>query len=219
LNTIYENKTQEAKWMSDKTKGYLQVLTISLINLIILTGTINIFFPLRTINVAVYMGILGFIGTIIGGIITFYGVKLTLLHKEREVFLKSISLVMYSLEDLIENLGHYITTFSLINGSNNMTNEFRRQKNIEILDKFCEEFDQQKQNIRENIDYDSTKVLFLHIKFLRSKVLILKLKNINDINESEIFQAIENCKDVLKSTFDLKTYYENKHKNYKKFKL
>ncbi|NQD50700.1 hypothetical protein HP440_09310 [Bacillus altitudinis] len=65
---------------------FIIIVSLFLGDLILYTGLLNLFFEDKE---TLWAGIIGFTGAIIGGGITYYGIRMQLNHRDREVFIQS----------------------------------------------------------------------------------------------------------------------------------
>ncbi|MGN7326587.1 hypothetical protein [Bacillus pumilus] len=77
------------------------IVSLFSFNLIIYTGLLNLFFE---DNETIWAGIIAFTGAIIGGAITYYGVKLQLYSREKELFMSTASEKLIKLDQLLDEL-------------------------------------------------------------------------------------------------------------------
>jgi hypothetical protein len=192
----------------DEIKAYLGLGTILIIDIIITIGVITIFFGKANEIIA---GIIGFIGAIIGGVITYVGVKETIKSRDEELFLEKASRKIYFLEDFINQLekANY-NLISLTVVTEESSENFRK----EIID-HLKIIHNNLNKLKETMDYSETSILLFHIRGLEKYAMLSglnpnrKVEYLNDCKEKtrDIMTLLLKNKDAL-----IQTYYEIKHK-------
>ncbi|WP_342502022.1 hypothetical protein [Bacillus sp. FSL W7-1085] len=103
------------------------IVSLFLGDLIIYTGLLNLFFEDKE---TLWAGIIGFTGAVIGGGITYYGIRMQLNHKDREVFIQSVQARTDIIQEYLSKYGPYYyyaldyTTNGIPRDYNYVINEF-----------------------------------------------------------------------------------------------
>ncbi|RHW38165.1 hypothetical protein D1B31_15455 [Neobacillus notoginsengisoli] len=192
----------------DNIKSYTSVVFMILIDFIILLGVLSMFFKVDNTIIA---GMLGFIGAIIGGGITYLGVKKTLLHREREKFLADSSKLIFSLEDTIKLISPFLNNF----GYKEMFNiKTRDSGSLGLLREFEWVIEKEYTKLREIHDYDFITILSFHIKSYS-----FELQKVPP-GESLSEESMDVCIDKLRTIFGILTtqrkLLEKQYYQYKK---
>lgn len=155
----------------DDIKGYTQLGTIIVVDLLIILGVIKILFGM---NDSIIGGIIGFIGAILGGMITLIGVRITINHNEelkrKEEFPKKLvhfeNIINY-LEKVDSELVkyHYVT----FNERNHYMFVIDDQYNIVKLEAFYSYRDELLEKVSEDIIYIDSKSYRMFLD-LRKKI-------------------------------------------------
>jgi hypothetical protein len=164
-------------------------------------------------------GIIGFIGSIVGGVITYLGVKITLEHRDREVFLESYNREMAVISDVLENIRFIIgpEVFILRTVPEiSETKEIKNKKLFEKLECFRDNFGKKLKKIRGNLDWEI--VHQLEIRFKKFSALeAYKIQAMNGLKNPD--DVIEEFFDVAQKIIgDLEAYREQLIQQYKKVK-
>lgn len=198
--------------MGDKRDSVeLIVLVIIGINMLFLMFFLLYF--MFNVSKEITAGLIAFIGAIIGGFITYLGVKVTLDHRDKEVFLSSATEKLQGLEKLNANYNSYL------NKAAAHEQAFFRENGISYM--FVKEFFKEFYNqligdtelIYEVMSYDELRILEFHKKTF--KVLIYK----EALSNEDVKAGISKVRDVnkmfavSKNNLDEK-YYKLRSKKY-----
>lgn len=86
---------------------YVVLISVLIIDFIIFYA---LMVTLKVLEKEIIAAIIGFIGSVLGGIITLVGVHLTLKHRDRELFLTSATEKLLAVDHLINNLKVYLNS-------------------------------------------------------------------------------------------------------------
>ena len=98
--------------MYSNTVFFIIIISLLLGDLIIYTGLLNLFFEEKE---TMWAGIIGFTGAVLGGGITYYGIRMQLNHRDRELFLQTVHIKMETCQEFIRKYFNYQTLFSIMN--------------------------------------------------------------------------------------------------------
>lgn len=168
---------------------YLILISILLADLLIYTGLIKIFFDGSDTIIA---GVIGFVGAVLGGVITYRGVNKTLKHRNREVFLSTATEKLAVIDQLITTYQKYLNSAFIYEYAATERGE-RDQVVLALLRDFYEQISNDKEKFYKNMTYDEATIINFHIKTIRL------LMHKSDLNKGEIAKGIE----VIRSIFDV----------------
>jgi hypothetical protein len=146
-------------------------------------------------------GVLSFIGSIIGGFITYIGVKMTLEHRNNEKILEQVSEKIFILEDCLKecqvplNTLFYAQLFDVPSERKNQVYKIQIKTFSEILDKYYK-------NLRIKLDFNYIHLLSFHVKSIN-----MTASKINDesINEQDLLAGVEKVREIVDSLMKQKS--------------
>lgn len=183
------------------------IVSILLIDILFVAGLINVFFKGNTTIIA---SVIAFIGAIIGGYITYYGVNRTLEHRDREVFLSEATEKLMLLEAFIDKYKKFFNTASLNRA--NIDDKFTLWKLPTYSELFVEELIKDKEKMYKSMEYESIKIIEIHQKSIEASI---KKK---PYAEEEAFNCIEKIIDIFQVFLESKKQLETKYFQYKRKK-
>ncbi len=83
---------------------FIIIVSLFLGDLILYTGILSLFFEDKE---TLWAGIIGFTGAIIGGGITYYGIRMQINHRDREVFIQSVQARTDIIRDYLDKYKPY----------------------------------------------------------------------------------------------------------------
>ncbi|MDQ0268887.1 hypothetical protein [Cytobacillus purgationiresistens] len=193
------------KFLEKYLEWILMILLI--LCMIIIIGSLLFF--IFDLDVSIIAGLIGFVGTIIGGIITYLGVKLSLKHRDKELFLQTATKKMIELDKIYPKY-KAIADEAFICKYDIAFNEGTPKRLQSLLEKYiayAEGDIEVLYSVMEYYDIQSFKAYLTEMRFLSHK-------NIETTNFStkEAIKVINDCTNLfLKTEFYLK-------KNYDKYK-
>ncbi|EDW20673.1 hypothetical protein FO510_07480 [Bacillus pumilus] len=200
--------------MYSNTVFFIIIISLLLGDLIIYTGLLNLFFEEKE---TMWAGIIGFTGAVIGGGITYYGIRMQLNHRDRELFLQTVHIKMETCQEFIRKYFNYQTlAYGGLEISRNLDNE-KREKFLSnqsyLIPEFTELIFQDRAAYMSVLDYESAEKAKEIRTSLNKKVTTLgKVKK--HINYVEAFEEIEQYCLIFHKTFE---QLENKYIELKKF--
>jgi hypothetical protein len=190
----------------DEVKGYLGLTTIFLIDLFVLIGVITLF--LGTSD-EILAGIIGFIGAIIGGVITYLGVNKTLNHRDQELFMTNATEKLMIIDNQINIYNKFLNSAFLLENYT-VDRSIKEQELIRITKLLYEELDKNNKNIYKCLEYNAIKIIDFHKKTLNA---LLQKRTLTD-------EEMEKCIDKIRSIYQIfnngKVSLEEKYYQYKR---
>jgi hypothetical protein len=190
----------------DEVKGYLGLTTIFLIDLFVLIGVITLF--LGTSD-EILAGIIGFIGAIIGGVITYLGVNKTLNHRDQELFMTNATEKLMIIDNQINIYNKFLNSAFLLENYT-VDRSIKEQELIRITKLLYEELDKNNNNIYKCLEYNAIKIIDFHKKTLNA---LLQKRTLTD-------EEMEKCIDKIRSIYQIfnngKVSLEEKYYQYKR---
>lgn len=175
---------------------YFVILSLFLGDLLLYTGILNEFFKDKE---AIWAGIIAFIGAIIGGAITYYGVKIQLYSREVEVFMSSASEKLTCFDELLKSLDQSFNFMDQIENDDSLPTPTKLVNINGYVDDICKILnDEKNKEIMNNIlDYDTKMEIRHTISLLSSTAMDYEdaCKNIELCNR--IYNLIQVEKDNL----------------------
>ncbi|PEY43146.1 hypothetical protein CN895_24090 [Bacillus cereus] len=190
----------------NKYSPYFVLISVVILDLIIFYAVMD---ALKVLQKELIVGIITFLGSILGGVITLAGVKATLKHRDREVFLLSATEKLLAVERLIEYLkGPFNDIFYYQNGPLDL--ELKCMHIKREAASFDKELNANKEMIYKNLEYDKVHLITFYQKTLSS--IIRK----TEINEEEKDACIEKIQSIFGLLLESKNELESKYYKYKK---
>ncbi|MFS3914297.1 hypothetical protein ACL9ST_08485 [Bacillus australimaris] len=200
--------------MYSNTVFFIIIISLLLGDLIIYTGLLNLFFEEKE---TMWAGIIGFTGAVLGGGITYYGIRMQLKHRDRELFLQTVHIKMETCQEFIRKYFNYQTlVYGGLEISRNLDNEKRGKflsNQSYLIPEFTELIFQDRAAYMSVLDYEFAEKAKEIRTSLNKKVTTLgKVKK--HIDYVEAFEEIEQFCLIFHKTFD---QLENKYIELKKF--
>lgn len=163
-------------------------------------------------DTTIIAGIIGFVGAVIGGAITYYGVNKTLRHRDRELFLETATEKLIFADDLIQIHKEYLNTaFVYENFKGNMDGDALNNMVKKLLQDFYASIQSRNAELYKSLEYDEITIILLHQKSIAA--LLTK-----KFGEEERKEAIEKIRNVFNVFLVSKSKLENNYFKYKKQK-
>jgi len=153
--------------------------------------------------------LIGFVGSVLGGVITLIGVNVTLKHRDRELFLNNATERLVALEQLIENLNGYLNRLFIYNTSE-MDGASKCRHVKKETKGFYEKLNSHKKMLYKSLEFDEIQI----INFYQKTLTPLVLKEVLEEEEKE--KCIEKVQSIFKVLIDSKENLEEKYYKYKK---
>lgn len=153
-------------------------------------------------------GSIGFIGAILGGAITYYGVNKTLKHRDRELFLETATEKLLALENLIDQHSEYLNRAFFYENSFS-DKESRKHIIKQLLGEFLESLQRNVNQINKNMTYDEITI----IRFHKKSITALYNKKSFSIEDSD--KSVEKIREVFKVLTVSKDRLQKKYYKYK----
>jgi hypothetical protein len=198
----------------DKVIGIVIIITVVLINFLGILAAILTFFKG---NSELISGSLSFIGSIIGGMITYIGVKMTLQYTSNEKILEKSNKKIKVIENCLSDIKPSYQAIFLLEGM-----ETEGSKN-EILKKLIISFNTTIQThfeiMRDELDYEFIGVFTFYVNSLNNNI-VYRLEKMKNPNENVHNEGINKIQDIYTSLDEYKKeqiakYYEVKNKQNK----
>jgi hypothetical protein len=175
----------------EKVLKYVIIVFVIGFHLLFFFGVAKITLP---INPDISAGILAFIGSILGGLITYFGVKITLEHGTNQKFLENSGRIIDLLDRCITELKAPFNALFILDGSNNFSEDQKNEKYKNVISRFNDILDEHYSKLKVELDYDFISILDFHKKSLSNRVFFLI--NVSD-REKDIPEAVEKCRDIF----------------------
>ncbi|MGG2185380.1 hypothetical protein ABFY55_14575 [Bacillus altitudinis] len=179
------------------------ILSIFIGDLLIYAGILNLFFKDTE---TIWAGIIAFIGAILGGAITYYGVRLQIRHREKEIFMSTATETLININQMINCLKPiYSNLYQLdFNSDNELTKANEIRKNIK---KFNEVLIEHTNIIYKYIDYDIAQEIRYYLKFFPP--------NFAYLDYQEMYREVEKCKNLYNNLLYEEIKVERIYRKYK----
>ncbi|MCL7871041.1 hypothetical protein [Bacillus altitudinis] len=165
------------------------IIFLILVDLLVLLAILDVLFEDL---VTIWAGIIAFVGAIIGGAITYFGVKLQIKHREKELFMETANEKLVQMNILINSLKPMFNEFFYIRYT-----ETDEEKKAEKFRKCVKEFDrsltQHKEIVQKYLDYNLVGLIEYHQRSLSLEGEILNINEIkNDVdNFGKVYNMIK----------------------------
>lgn len=188
---------------------YLIIVSLLLADLLLYGGLINMFFNDHETIVA---GIIAFFGAIIGGGVTYLGVNKTLKHRDKELFLNSVTEKLMLLEILIDTYKGSLNQmmFAEIYLDKKVDTSRITTSILEESIKFIEMLKKDKEKMYKSMEYNEIKIITFHQKTLEG------LTRKNKFTDEDARYSIEKIRSIFKSFDASKKDLESKYYIYRK---
>lgn len=190
----------------NKYLPYFVLVSVIILDLIIFYAVMD---ALKVLEKELIVGLIAFLGSIFGGLITLVGVNATLKHRDREVFLLSATEKLLAVEQLITNLKGYLNTITITNGLD-LDAEIKCVEIQSQIQLFEKELSNSKEIIYKNLEYEKVHLIDIYHKLLKS------LYDKRIINEQEKDQCIEKVQSIFGILLESKEEIQSKYYKYKK---
>lgn len=191
--------------------GYIIVSFTLLINLIGFLGVISVVFSLSDTIIA---GVIAFLGAMLGGFITYLGVKLSLDYRDRELFLQSFNLKMHTISIFLKELRFIIGPKMFI--LNTLESERNMNQRFNMLLEFKERCERLLDDKRGDIDWEVVEIIDIRIKkfyTLKSDIILLR-NGKHMLSSKQVFDDhLDNAQSILKILEDYKSDLMSKYRN------
>lgn len=188
---------------------YVAILLLILGDLLLLGYILNLIFNWDTTIIA---GIISFIGSVFGGVITYFGVNKTLRHRDRELFLETATEKLILSDDLIQKHKKYLNSAFLYENEGNVGNMEPNaiNKGVQnLLKEFYESLELRNKDFYKTMDYDDLKILMFHQKTMSFLVLKTNFNEEDRKDSIEKIRSVFNIFNVNKEKLE-ENYYKNK---------
>ncbi|MGE7716945.1 hypothetical protein [Priestia megaterium] len=153
--------------------------------------------------------LIGFVGSVLGGVITLMGVNATLKHRDRELFLNDVTERLLEIEQLIDSLSGYLNRLFFHN--NLEVDASVKCSNIKReAQAFYEKLNSQKKIVYKHLELDKVQIINVYQKTLTP--LILK----ETLNEEEKEECIGKVQSIFNILIKSKDELQEKYYAYKK---
>ncbi|WP_203362431.1 hypothetical protein [Bacillus sp. REN10] len=192
--------------MKEKLESYLLPLFIMgavILNFIIFYAVMKVF---GVWEKEITAAIIGFLGSIIGGILTLVGVRQTIQYQEREKYLNSATEKLIELEEFEENLSVYLNRVFMYELSFN-GNEEDYKILLKIAKDLYEDLGRHRKTVYKYLDVDEVRIINSFQKSLRA--IIVKSNHTEEDIRKCVYRITSICNIALKSKDKhLEKYYE-----------
>ncbi|MCC2929091.1 hypothetical protein [Bacillus sp. LBG-1-113] len=180
----------------------LVILSLLLGDLLIYTGILNEFFKDKE---TLWAGIIAFVGAVVGGLITYYGVKIQIYSREVEVFMSTVSEKLTKLDSLLGSLGGYLDFIAVIQDDPTLHEQTKTVHIDGHIKDFCNSLRENLKEINDFLDYDSK---FKIKKYLSSM-------SIHFMDYEDACKAEDTCRSIYLILSEEKHILYRKYKKYK----
>ncbi|WP_272031234.1 hypothetical protein [Oceanobacillus kimchii] len=188
-----------------KINFYSYIILLVSIEIIVILGYFSIVIGWSDTLIA---GIIAFIGAVLGGGVTYLGVRITLKHRDKELFLQNASERLAALEYLNSIYGKELNEVSLIE-KNYLENGFNEHYVRVYVQEFKQILSDQRNLMYKNLTFEENEILDLYIKSIDSlsKRRTLREEDVTDVIDKVrlVFEVIYRSRDTLR-----KNYYKYK---------
>ncbi|WP_144679850.1 hypothetical protein [Bacillus altitudinis] len=166
------------------------ILSIFIADVLIYCGILNLFFKDKE---TIWAGLIALVGAIIGGAITFLGVKLQIKHRDKELFMETANEKLVKMNILINSLKPMFNEFYYIRETE--TDEDKRSAKFQkCIKEFDKSLTQHKEIVQKYLDYNLVGIIEYHQRSLALEGEILHINEIKkDVDHfEEIYNMIKN---------------------------
>ncbi|MFP7237463.1 hypothetical protein [Bacillus altitudinis] len=164
---------------------FIIILSLFLGDLLIYTGLLNMFFEEKE---TIWAGIIGFTGAVLGGGITYYGIRMQLNHRDRELFFQTVHSRMEKCKDFLNEFQDFFESaieHKLMIKDFDYHNSHSRYDNT-LIKNFCEIINTDRISYMSVLDYESAKKAKELRISLNYKMRTYVLEDI-----TEVYEALE----------------------------
>ncbi|KYD02605.1 hypothetical protein [Bacillus atrophaeus] len=180
------------------------ILSLFVGDLLLYSGILNAFFKDKE---AIWAGLIAFIGAILGGAITYYGVKLQIQHREKEIFMSNVTETLTKINELKSFLAPSFNSFFIVENFH-----MEEDKKAKLLKSYIIEFNNvlnsNKDIVYKYLDYELVELIDFHQKFLR----LISLKN----SYNDMQQGMEKCRNIYNVLNNGIVRIKEKYRRYKR---
>ncbi|MCY7918894.1 hypothetical protein [Bacillus vallismortis] len=180
------------------------ILSLFLGDLLLYLGILNIFFEDKE---TIWAGLIAFTGAILGGAITYYGVKLQIQHREKEIFMGTVTETLTFLNTLKSFLTPSFNSFFFFEHSYMDDGEIKARHIRRNVLEFNKVLMEHKDIVYKYLDYELVELIEFHQKFL----LLHKEK----WSYKEAHDQMEKCREIYNV---LNNGIERTKQKYRKYK-
>ncbi|MCY9296731.1 hypothetical protein BJH90_03750 [Bacillus halotolerans] len=180
------------------------ILSLFIGDLLLYSGILNTFFEDKE---AIWAGLIAFIGAILGGAITYYGVKLQIQHREKEIFMSTVTETLTKINELMSFLTPSFNSFFFLEHSY-MDEDIKARHIRRNVIEFHKVLTEQKDIVYKYLDYELVELIEFHQKFL----LLHKEK----LSYKEAHDQMEKCRDIYNVLNNGKERIKQKYRKYKR---
>lgn len=190
----------------NKYLPYFVLVSVVILDLIIFYAVMD---ALKVLEKELLVGLIAFLGSILGGLITLVGVNATLKHRDREVFLNSATEKLLAVENLIT---YHKKPFNNITYWDEMSMNLEPKCGKILLEAnyFNKELNANKELIYKNLDYDKVQLIDYYQKTL------IPIIEKPEINEKEKDTCIEKVRSIFGIFVESQNDMKNKYYKYKR---
>ncbi|KQU08641.1 hypothetical protein ABEQ78_10900 [Bacillus altitudinis] len=183
------------------------ILSLFIGDLLIYSGIINLFFKDKE---TMWAGIIAFTGAILGGAITYYGVRIQIQHREKEVFMSNVTETLTKIDELLYLLrpsfnGLYLLELTF---NNSDINEEEVKAGFHtFVGEFNKILAENKNIVYRYIDYDLVELIESHQQFI--------FINRQKYDYENLYSKVEKCRYIFKALEDGKKSVKAKYRYYR----
>ncbi len=197
-----------------RLSGFIIIVFALGINLLGFFGVAKLVLPT---NADIVAGVLSFIGSIFGGLITFLGVKYTLEHGVNEKSLEKMNVKIFLVEDLIMKLKSPFNAMFFIESATNYSEDEKIIHLKRLLTRFSGVFEEEFPKLRTELDYDFVLILEFQNKTMSNRVFLM---NNSNVKNEEVLDLVGKARDIFEvllnqSKIHLEEYYRLKKRQKK----
>ncbi|MDQ0184524.1 hypothetical protein ACFOST_07935 [Cytobacillus kochii] len=162
-------------------------------------------------NLTIIAGLIGFVGAIIGGMITFYGVRVTIWHRDKEIFLSTATSKLLLITTKIEPKYKEIANEALL--YSNVFNldidyHLKAKRLHELMKRFIYTSYEDMETLYDIMEYEDIKGFHQSLKEMREEVV-----NESNVQLNDLIQLIQQSYQYI---FATSAKLEKKYFQYKK---
>ncbi|KAF6540144.1 hypothetical protein LRS76_17980 [Bacillus amyloliquefaciens] len=180
------------------------IVSLFLGDLLLYSGILNMFFKDKE---TIWAGLIAFTGAILGGAITYYGVKLQIQHREKEIFMSTVTETLTKINVLMSFLTPSFNSFFFLEHCY-MDEDIKARHIRRSVIEFNKVLTAQKDIVYKYIDYELVELIEFHQKFLH-------LQN-EKLSYKEAHAAMEKCRDIYTVLNNGKERVKQKYRKYKR---
>ncbi|WP_430742086.1 hypothetical protein [Bacillus atrophaeus] len=179
------------------------ILSLFVGDLLLYSGILNAFFKDKE---AIWAGLIAFTGAILGGAITYYGVKLQIQHREKEIFMSTVTETLTKINELMNFLTPSINSFFFLEHSY-MDEDIKARHIRRSIIEFNNVLTEQKDIVYKYLDYELVELIEFHQKFLQLH---------KKMSYKEELDRMEKCRGIYNVLINGKDRIKQKYRKYKR---